>query len=67
MTNFITENQFVKSVMAVWGEDYVYDLIDRGYSPVLTDNGWYWLLTTANRVDKSSDLCYADGAAFYSR
>lgn len=64
MTNFITESQFVKSEMAVWGEDYVYDLIERGYSPVLTDNGWYWLLTG---LDNSPELCYDSGATFHSR
>ena len=39
----MNEAEFVNAEIAVWGEDYVYDLIDRGYAPVLTTIGWKWL------------------------
>jgi hypothetical protein len=28
-----TEDEFVRAEIAVWGEDYIFDLIERGYSP----------------------------------
>lgn len=56
----MTQDQFIKSEIAVWGEDYIFDLIERGYSPMLTDNGWYWLLPA---LDTASEMCYNDGAA----
>lgn len=59
----MTQDQFIKSEIAVWGEDYIFDLIERGYSPMLTDNGWYWLLAVTQSLDTASEMCYADGAA----
>jgi hypothetical protein len=39
----ITQDEFVKREIAVWGEDYVYDLIDRDFTPVLLNgNKWVW-------------------------
>ena len=37
------ELEFYKDQVRVWGEDYVEDLINRGYAPKLTSNGWYWV------------------------
>lgn len=34
---------YIKSQMDVWGEDYVYDLMERGYTPILTNKGWKWI------------------------
>ena len=49
----MNETEFIKSEIAVWGEDYVFDLIDRGYTPVqLVINGslrWWWKLSTYDR------------------
>ena len=41
----MTMQDFIEKEISVWGEDYVFDLMDRGYTPVLTDRGWYWLVT----------------------
>lgn len=39
----ITQDEFVKRETAVWGEEYVFDLIDRGFMPVLLNNEkWVW-------------------------
>jgi len=35
----ITLNEHLKSFIAVWGEDYVDDLLDRGYEPILVTDG----------------------------
>jgi hypothetical protein len=66
----MTETDFVKSEIAVWGEDYIFSLIERGYSPVLTDNGWFWLLTQITPsmgLDIRPEVCYTDGAMSFSR
>jgi hypothetical protein len=48
----ITAQDFIRKEVAVWGEDYVDDLLDRGYIPVeLIVNGklkWWWRLDTDN-------------------
>lgn len=42
----ITADEYLRREISVWGEDYVYDLIDRGYTPVKLSNGkWSWLYT----------------------
>jgi hypothetical protein len=55
----MTENEFISKFTNVWGEDYVYDLIERGYAPVYTTHGWKWILLTneefANREAISAD------------
>jgi len=33
MTN--TFDAFVKKEISIWGEDYIFDLIEKGYKPVL--------------------------------
>jgi hypothetical protein len=44
MTHFtLTINEFVREQIATWGQDYVDDLLDRGYIPVCTSAGWRWL------------------------
>jgi hypothetical protein len=50
----MTENDFIKSEIEIWGEDYILDLLDRGFTPVLLHTvnqvaKWSWLHTqTAN-------------------
>lgn len=34
---------FIKAETAKWGEEYVDDLMDRKYFPVLTSAGFRWL------------------------
>ena len=51
----MTQTEFINREIAVWGEDEIFSLIDRGYTPVeLTDTmtgsvKWVWLLTCAPR------------------
>jgi hypothetical protein len=45
----MTEQEFINQESAVWGEQYIFDLIERGYSVRLTDHGWVWCLP--QRVD----------------
>jgi len=54
----ITLDEFIKRECAIWSEDYIFDLIERGYFPVLTDHGWKWMVS---RVAQASSVCY-DGA-----
>lgn len=35
--------QFLDHEISVWGEDYIFDLIDRGYRAVETTAGCRWL------------------------
>jgi len=51
----MTENEFIKRECSIWGEDYIFDLIERGYVPVLTDHGWKWMVT---RVAQAPSMCY---------
>lgn len=43
----LAKAQFVKDQMRIWGEEYVEDLLDRGYEPTLLQHGdttkWVWL------------------------
>jgi hypothetical protein len=41
----MTETEFINHEVDTWGWDYIENLLSGGYSPVLTDKGWYWLLT----------------------
>lgn len=41
----MTETEFMRRELTLWGESYVFDLVDRGYVPTLTTQGWRWLLT----------------------
>lgn len=49
----MTREQFVSKEIAAWGEDYVFDLFDKGYVAVeLTDGThtkWTWALTNTNQ------------------
>lgn len=44
ITQTITE--FINGQVATWGQEYVDDLFDRNYFPVLTSAGWRWLYLT---------------------
>lgn len=51
----ISETEFLNREIAVWGEDYVFDLIDRGYELIpLTDSKtgsvkWAWIMPCGSR------------------
>lgn len=56
----MTLDDFVKHECRVWGEDYVYDLMDRGYTVHLTDRGWRWFAPVrANYTDHVSHNSHA--------
>jgi hypothetical protein len=44
----VTKEDYIRREMDIWGEDYIFDLIDRGYEAVeLAINGklrWWWVL-----------------------
>ena len=47
----ITADEFIKREYRIWGEEYIDDLINGGYTPVLLSNGkWSWLYSTADVV-----------------
>lgn len=52
--NYMTETDFVNAWIATWGEDYVYDLIERGFVPtrVIGANGeeWVWVQSALERA-----------------
>lgn len=46
----MTEDQFITKEIATWGEDYIFNLIDRGYKAacLISSTGqmrWTWVLT----------------------
>lgn len=43
---------FIKSQVAVWGQDYIDDLFDRKYFPVLTSAGWRWLYVSDEQFNE---------------
>lgn len=62
----MTQDEYLKHEIALWGEEYIFDLVDRGYTLKLTTAGWKWLLpaavptgTSVQEVDTDRSLCYA--------
>lgn len=55
----ITQDEYLKREIALWGEEYIFDLIDRGFTLILTSDGWKWVLPQLVRVDTERVLCYA--------
>jgi len=57
----MNENDFIKREINVWGEDYVFDLIDRGYKPVqLVMNDklrWWWIKDGENELLTQTCFC----------
>lgn len=54
----MTQDEFIKREMSIWGEDYIFDLLERGYEPKLTSAGYKWFYTNP-AVDTAQRLCYA--------
>lgn len=45
----MTKDQFIAHESHVWGSDYVFDLLDRGYVVVMTSEGkWGWQMPAYN-------------------
>lgn len=53
----LTETEFLNSEIAVWGLEEVEDLIDRGFSPILTSQGWTWIMPVQSK-QRSKVLAY---------
>jgi len=46
----MTEQEFINKEIAIWGEDYIFNLVDRGYKAacLISRSGemkWSWVLT----------------------
>jgi len=51
----MTQDQFIQHEIAVWGYEYIHDLLDRGFTPVQVFNSkgavkWTWILSVKSRV-----------------
>lgn len=57
----MTREEFLAHEIYRWGEEYIFDLLERGYSLKLTNAGWRWFYTEPAQValDNSRDSCYA--------
>lgn len=62
----MTKQEFIDHEVSVWGEDYIFDLLDRGYEAVqLSFNGdnsqikWWWrhpIVPTYRSFDGSDEV-----------
>ena len=39
----MTQEEFLNREIYIWSEDYIFDLLDRGYEVKLTTAGWRWI------------------------
>lgn len=46
--------EYIKSQIETWGEDYVHDLLEQNYTPILTDRGWKWIHPSNIKVTANS-------------
>jgi uncharacterized protein (UPF0128 family) len=51
----MTEREFLDREIAIWGYDYIFDLIDRGYRVVPVGSGYRWVADLTKR-DVSATL-----------
>lgn len=42
----MTRERFIEQETTIWGYEYIFDLIDRGYLPVNTEHGWKWMIVS---------------------
>lgn len=40
----MTECEFIEDQYELYGEDYINELMDKGYVPIKTQRGWRWVL-----------------------
>lgn len=50
----MTREEFINREVAIWGEDYIFDLLDRGYEPKLTSEGWRWFAPVITRITRNA-------------
>lgn len=64
----ITKDEFIAKEVATWGEDYIFDLIDRGYEAVeLVDEmggtKWSWYQRRLTITSECATMNYGGTAA----
>ena len=68
----MTREEFINREVRVWGEDYIFDLLDRGYEPILltnpqtTQTRWSWVLTNSPFCATVRDGCNDGGLLPFS-
>lgn len=64
----MTRDQFIQREIATWGEDYIFDLIDRGYEVVQLTNGtqvkWCWHFIGLTTSPESATVIRGSDSAF---
>lgn len=50
----MTETEFIAKEIAIWGEDYVFDLFNKGYVPTFVPDLNKWVFMVAVRTPKMS-------------
>lgn len=45
----LTESEFLNKEISIWGLEEVEDLIDRGFNPIKTTQGWTWVLPAQSK------------------
>jgi len=73
----MTREQFISREIATWGEDYVFDLFERGYVAIQLSNGsrvrWTWMVPQVptspthqglTNSPKSATVNHGSGAGF---
>lgn len=53
----ITADEFIKREIVVWGEDFINDLLDRGYEPTLLSDG-RWVLKLPAEQPQNAELAF---------
>ena len=51
----MTKDQFINHEISTWGEEYIFTLLDRGFTPVQVFNGeghvkWTWKLPILSSI-----------------
>lgn len=56
----MTREEFLTHEIYVWGEKYIFDLLDKGYSLTHTSGGWRWIVPVPT-LDATRPVCYTTG------
>jgi hypothetical protein len=65
MENYTILNNLLKSEIALWGEDYINDLLEQGYEPTLVTDGHSVKLVW--RLTNGDSYATLESGRFYSR
>jgi hypothetical protein len=64
----MTREEFIAKEIATWGEDHIFDLIDRGYVVVELTNGsqtkWTWMVRGLTNAPDYGTVESGSGAGF---